>query len=267
MLSFPEKVVEQTISRKQSAIKRQWAKSEQKIKSNTKTSNPRISDQQIKYWSQYFSELDAHCKQINQEYFADKNYIDPEAEHYKNPEEILQRVKDVFNNALDRDGSKPFFALMKRSLDDCEEKEIFKFKNVFTEAEICREYESFYFLETVFEASVQQNYSEEYLRILHDLIISMASNLLDDQATLENSLFVLSILKKIPHQWRPLDDSRVVDEVAAYYEEVIEKWKDYGSDMLDIEQSDACGYFHDYFNEVEEVNRRTLEMIEDLRRY
>ena len=84
--------------------------------------------------------------------------------------------------------------------------------------------------------------------------------------TMENSLFVLSILKKFPADWRPYDDGHIIEEVDRYYEEVLDKWKDYGSDLLDIEQSDACNYFKDYFMEVEDMNFRIREFINDMAR-
>lgn len=265
-MKFSDKVVEQTVQRKEAAIEKAWKENQRRIEKFTSKPIPNNIDEDLVKWGEFFTKADQKCKELAAEHFSDKLLTEPQSDFYKDPEAVLEKLSLAFREGLDRQKSRGFFDLLQIEVQNCDEKNIKKMLSLFGDADICREYEVFYFVENVFEATNFYKYSYEQLNQMQGLIFQSLYSLLKDQKTIENSLFVLSILRKVPASWRLMRDDYLLKEIDDYYQEVLDLWKNYGTDYWTEGDTGSCDYFQDYFIEVEIINSRIEEFLNDLTR-
>ena len=269
VLQFPDQVVKQRVERRQSAVEKTWKKNERLIREKTlavtKTQNFKSEDTLTK-WRSIISEREASCERFNVEYFSEESeYQNPHADFYKDPIAVANKMQKVFENIFSRESTKDFFQLFESSMNECSNPQyINQLVEIFSRVEICRPFEADFFTHTIFEASEIHNYDSDFNQMIFASFIHELKKLVDDQKTLENHIFVLTILKKIPSHWVEIDDPYVFDEIKEYYVEAFDIWKDFQKISEEEKLVDQCQYYKDYLSFTNEVGERVQELLNNV---
>lgn len=111
------------------------------------------------------------CSKEADSYFKDNNYIDPEIDFYKSPQNVFATVEDVLKNVLQRKEATDSMAQLKKIVYNDVKIDPVAYKSRVETYLICFDSRIFNFLETVMEAAAGQKWSQELKASMSALIL------------------------------------------------------------------------------------------------